>query len=218
MLKHPDLIGEILSAMVAAVTIPVTVKIRAGWDEHSICAPLVTQIAERAGATAIAIHGRTREQGYKGPANWDYIKACKAAAKDMLVIGNGDLFDAQSVIRMRAHTDCDAWLVSRGTLGQPWIVEDALRVLAGHKPLLRTPLDVSHVLLEHFDRICAYHGERQALLDFRRVGCWYLKRCVGVKELRMQLNQSTSTAQSLSLIEQFPWQEVVWAEAFALVD
>src|SRR5690606_25194727 len=88
MLKHPDLIGEMLSNMIAAVKIPVTVKIRAGWDEQSINAPLITQIAERAGAKAVTVHGRTRAQGYKGPANWDYIKACKLAAKDIHVIGN----------------------------------------------------------------------------------------------------------------------------------
>src|SRR6185437_6206308 len=89
MLKTPELIGEILSNMTAAVKIPVTVKIRAGWDEKSLNAAEIVQIAEQAGAAAICVHGRTREQGYKGPANWDWIRECKRAAKKIQVIGNG---------------------------------------------------------------------------------------------------------------------------------
>ncbi len=112
MLKTPDLIGEMLSTMIGAVKIPVTVKIRAGWDDSTINAVEITRIAERAGAKAITIHGRTREQGYKGKANWDYIKACKDAAREILVIGNGDVFDPESALRIFAHTQCDAVLIS----------------------------------------------------------------------------------------------------------
>lgn len=208
MLKNPDLIGEILSEMIAAVKIPVTVKVRAGWDEQSINAPLITQIAEKAGAKAITIHGRTRAQAYKGPANWDYIKACKEAAKDILVIGNGDVFDADAALRMFAYTNCDAVLVSRGTMGQPWIAEDILRALQNIPPVERTPLDIRDSLLDHFLFIIRYQSERQALLDFRRVGCWYLKRCEGVKDLRISLNRATSTPEAMSLLEKFSWEDV----------
>lgn len=123
MLKTPQLIGEMLANMVAAVKIPVTVKIRAGWDEEHITAPEITKIAEEAGAQAIAIHARTRKQAYKGDANWDYIKACKQVAKKIMVIGNGDVFDADAAKRMFEYTGCDVVLVSRGTMGAPWIVE-----------------------------------------------------------------------------------------------
>ncbi len=208
MLKNPDLIGEILSEMISAVKIPVTVKIRAGWDESSINAPLITQIAERAGAKAITIHGRTRAQAYKGPANWDYIKACKEVAKDILVIGNGDVFDADAALRMFAYTNCDAVLVSRGTLGQPWIAQDIMRALQKESPVQRTPYDIRDALLEHFHSIIRYQNERQSLLDFRRVGCWYLKRCEGVKDLRISLNRATSTKEVMSLIEKYSWGEV----------
>ena len=208
MLKTPDLIGEILSEVIAQVKIPVTVKIRAGWDETSINAVEITRIAEKAGAKAISIHGRTREQGYKGKANWDYIKACKEAAKEIKVIGNGDVFDAESALRMFEHTRCDAVLVSRGTMGQPWIAEDILRALSNLPPISRTIEDIRHSLLEHFDLIVQYQPERQALLDMRRVGCWYLKRCEGVKELRMQINRSASTLDSFKFIEQFSWDSI----------
>lgn len=215
MLKNPDLIGEMLSNMISAVKIPVTVKIRAGWDEQSINAPLITQIAERVGAKAITIHGRTRAQGYKGPANWDYIKACKEVAKKIQVIGNGDVFDADAALRMFAHTGCDAVLVSRGTLGRPWIVEDILRAMEGLCPIQRTPIDVRNALLEHFYLIIRYRNEKQSLLDFRRVGCWYLKQLEGVKELRIALNRASSSTEVLMLIERFPWYEVSLSQTLA---
>ncbi len=219
MLKTPDLIGEVISNIVAAVKVPVTVKIRAGWDDKSINAVEITRIAERAGAKAITIHGRTREQGYKGKANWDYIKECKEAARDILVIGNGDVFDAESALRMFAHTKCDAVLVSRGTMGQPWIAQDILRALDGLDPLPRSIDDLRNSLLEHFDCIVRYQPEKQSLLDMRRVGCWYLKRLVGVKELRVLLNRSASTSEVFQHLERFSWestqmnQEPVFAES-----
>lgn len=206
MLKTPDLIGEVLSSIIAAVNIPVTVKIRAGWDETSINAAEITQIAEKAGAKAIAIHGRTREQGYKGRANWDYIKMCKAVAKEILVIGNGDVFDVDSALRMFSYTGCDAVLVSRGTMGQPWIAEDILRALQNEPVLERSVHDLRNSLLEHFDFIVRYQPERQSLLDMRRVGCWYLKRLQGVKELRLQLNRASSTAEVFRHLDDFSWE------------
>jgi tRNA-dihydrouridine synthase B len=208
MLKTPELIGEVLSEIIAAVKVPVTVKIRAGWDEKSINAKEVTKIAERAGAKAITIHGRTREQGYKGKANWDYIKDCKEVARDILVIGNGDVFDAESALRMFAHTKCDAVLVSRGTMGQPWIAEDILRALEDLSPVQRTVTDLKKSLLEHFECIIRYQPERLSLLDMRRVGCWYLKRLQGVKELRVKLNKAVSTAEVFQHLEDFEWEAI----------
>ena len=208
MLKHPELIGEVLAEVKAVVKIPVTVKIRAGWDEKTINAPLITQIAEKAGAHAIAVHGRTRAQGYKGPANWDYIRDCKQAAKEILVIGNGDVFDAPSALRMFEYTNCDAVLVSRGTMGQPWIAEDIFRFLTHLPTIERGIADVKNALLEHFETIIRYQNEKQSLLDFRRVGCWYLKKCDGVKILRMELNKASSTLEVFRLIDQFSWESV----------
>lgn len=207
MLKNPELIGEILANMVAAVKIPVTVKIRAGWDERSIIAEHVTQIAEQAGAKAICIHGRTRAQGYQGFANWDHIRRSKLIAKDILVIGNGDVFDATSAKRMFEETLCDAILVSRGTMGQPWIIEDIYRHFSGDLSLERDPLFYRNVLLTHLDHIAAYQNERRAAMDLRRVGCWYLKKGKGTRKLRESLNKSKSVVEIRQLICDYPWQE-----------
>lgn len=216
LLKEPELIGEILSEMIAAVKVPVTVKIRVGWDEQSICASEITQIAERAGAQAITVHGRTRAQGYKGPANWDHIRDCKRAAKKIAVIGNGDLFDCESAKRMFETTQCDGFLIARGGMGQPWLARDIYTFLSGEKPPQRTVDDVREALFEHFDTIMRYQNERQSLLDFRRVGCWYLKRCENVKPLRMQLNRSTTTREALALIRDYSWGEVALSDGVEL--
>ena len=212
MMKNPQLIGEVISNMVAAVKIPVTVKIRAGWDENSINAPLITQIAEQAGAQAICIHGRTRQQAYKGPANWDWIKDCKEAAKSILVIGNGDIFDALAAEKIFAHTQCDAILVSRGTLGQPWIVEDILRHLSGELPINRTVEDCRQALLEHFNHTVKYHHGRRVVVDMRRVGCWYLKKSAGTRAFREQISRAESLDQVRDLIINFSFGEEPAAE------
>lgn len=218
MLKTPDLIGEMIAEMVSSVKIPVTVKVRAGWDLDSINAPLITQIAEKAGAKAIAIHGRTRAQGYKGPANWDFIKACKDVAQSIFVIGNGDVFSAEAALKMFAYTGCDAVLVSRGTLGQPWIAEDASRALSGLDPLPRPKEEIRNVMLEHFHAIIRYQNERQSLLDFRRVGCWYLKRCIGAKELRIAINKAATTSEAMHLLEGFNWDAISLASDISFAE
>ncbi len=208
MMKTPHLIGEVISNMVAAVKIPVTVKIRAGWDENSINAPLITQIAEQAGAQAICIHGRTRQQAYRGPANWDWIKACKDVAKNIQVIGNGDIFDAPAAEKIFSHTGCDAILVSRGTLGQPWIVEDILRQLSGEQSIQRTLEDCRQALLEHFHHTVGYHHARRVVVDMRRVGCWYLKKSAGTRAFREQISRAESIEQVRDLILNFPLGEI----------
>lgn len=208
MMKNPQLIGEVISNMVAAVKIPVTVKIRAGWDEQSINAPLITQIAEAAGAKAICIHGRTRQQAYRGPANWDWIKACKDVAKDILVIGNGDIFDAQAADRIFDHTNCDAILVSRGTLGQPWIVEDIIRLLSSEEPIERGVEHCRQALLEHFLHTVSYHNGRRVVVDMRRVGCWYLKKSAGTRAFREQISKAENVEQVRELILNFPIGEL----------
>jgi tRNA-dihydrouridine synthase B len=207
LLKNLNLIGEILTNIIASVKIPVTLKIRAGWDEDSIVGPEIVHVAEKAGAQAIAIHGRTREQGYKGHANWDWIRDCKQAAKKILVIGNGDLFDAPSVERMFLHTGCDAVLLSRGTFGTPWIIEDVYRQLLGQSPILRTPFDYRDALLQHLEHVSLYHHPRKAAMDLRRIGCWYLKKGQGTRRLRESLNKSRTLEEIRSLILDYPWHE-----------
>lgn len=207
LLKNPERIGEIISNMVAAVRIPVTVKIRVGWDLQSINAVEITQIAEEAGAAAICIHGRTRAQGYKGPANWDYIKACKQVAKRIPVIGNGDIFDPQSAERIFSHTGCDAILLARGTLGQPWLIEDIYRYFSNETVFPKSPLVYRDALLEHLEAVIAYQPEHKAVTDMRRVGCWYLKNGKNIKRLRELISRSQSIAEVRNWIDTYPWEE-----------
>ena len=203
LLKQPKLIGEILSNMIAAVKIPVTVKIRAGWDDTSITATEITKIAEEAGAEAIAIHGRTRAQGYKGNANWEHIKECKQAAKSILVYGNGDIFSAEAADRIFKETGCDGILVSRGTFGNPWLVEDIIRFQEGLPAIERTMDDQRKALLEHFQQIKQYKTVKQTLIDMRRIGCWYLKKEKGTKEFRRAICKAASLQEVEEVIQHY---------------
>lgn len=212
LLKNPELIGEIVANIVAAVKIPVTVKIRTGWDDQQIIAPWITQIAEQAGAKAITVHGRTREQAYKGPANWDHIKACKHVAKEIKVIGNGDVFDAIAAKKMFEYTGCDAVLVSRGTMGQPWVAEDILRYLNGLPPIPRNIEDYRQALLEHFHFTAGYRSQHYAMLDMRRVGCWYFKNAAGAREFRGLISQAASLEDVKELILNHPMGEIKHGE------
>lgn len=212
MLKTPELIGEVIANMVAAVKIPVTVKIRAGWDESHINAHDIVKIAEQAGAKAICIHGRTRQQGYRGPANWDYIKACKEAANNIVVIANGDVLDGASAERVHAQTGCDAVLVARGTMGQPWIVEDILRYLA-HEPVIERSLeDCRQLLFEHFLHTHSYHHDHRVCVDMRRVGCWYLKKSSGTRQFRELISRAKTVQEVRDLILHFPLGEMISSE------
>jgi tRNA-dihydrouridine synthase B len=207
MLKDPPLIGEILHAMVTSVSIPITVKIRAGWDDDSIVAPEVTQIAEQAGAVAIYVHGRTRKQAYAGPANWDYIRECKNVAKKIQVFGNGDLFDRESAAKIFSDTGCDGILLSRGNMGQPWLTDDIYCHLSGIVPPVRTVLDSRDTFLEHLESIVSYKDPRRAVFDTRRVGCWFLRKIKGARALRDAINRTQSTEEVRQLVLNYPWEE-----------
>lgn len=212
MLKDPNLIGEVVSNMVAAVKIPVTVKIRAGWDSSHIVAAEVTRIAEEAGASAICIHGRTRAQGYKGPANWDFIRDCKNASRGIPVIGNGDVIDPLSAKKMFEYTGCDALLLARGTMGKPWLIEDIYRYFSNEEPITRSGLDYRDILLEHLDHIISYQNERRALLDLRRIGCWFLRGGKNMRHLRESLNRSKTVLEVREMICNYPWHEAEFLE------
>lgn len=208
MLKTPALIGEVVANMVAAVNIPVTVKIRAGWDENQINAAEIVKIAESAGAASICVHGRTRAQGYRGPANWDYIKACKEAATTIKVVGNGDVVDGPSAQRLFEYTGCDAVLVGRATMGQPWIVREILECLSGDLPCVYTLEDCRQVLLEHYVCMRHYHNDHQICVDMRRVGCWYLKKSSATRQFRDLMSRVSHVHEIEELIRHFPLNEL----------
>ncbi len=208
MLKTPWLIGECLANMVAAVRIPVTVKIRAGWDENSLVFQDVVRIAAQAGAKACCIHARTRQQAYTGSANWQWLEEAvslaKRESKDILIIGNGDLFSAQDVFEMFRKTGCDAALVARGTMGQPWIAADVAALESGQMPPARSVEELRQALAEHFEYILQYSSDRQAIVDMRRVGCWYFKKSKGTKSFRELISHASSVDEIRQLIAEFP--------------
>lgn len=204
LLRTPKLIGDILYEMVSAVDIPVTVKIRAGWDENSINAAEITRIAEEAGAVAITIHGRTRQQGYRGEANWEWIRECVEVADSIKVIGNGDVTSGESAKKMFEQTGCDAVLVARGTMGRPWIVQDIIEVLEGNSEGDSSLKRAREALLEHYRYVLDYQHEKKATCDARRIGCWYLKSAPGTKNFRQQISRVNSSEEALELIEHFP--------------
>jgi tRNA-dihydrouridine synthase B len=212
MLKTPDLIGEIIAEIVAAVKIPVTVKIRGAWDdrhvhpdERYLAAMNIAKIAEQAGAKAICVHGRTREQGYRGPANWEYIKACKEAVQQILVIGNGDVLDGPSAEQMFVTTGCDAVLVARGTLGQPWIIQDILDYLSDKAIKERGIEEYRQALYDHFMIVQQYHSDSRVCVDMRRIGCWYFKKSAGTKQFRELISRAQSMEEVRQLILHFPF-------------
>lgn len=202
LLKNPNFIGEILSAMVATVKIPVTVKIRIGWNHGSIVAEDITRIAEQAGAKAIFIHGRTREQGYKGPADWKYIKQSKQAARSIKVIGNGDAFCSVSSYNLFKETNCDGILIARGTLGTPWIIKEIEAYMQGTDYSISEP-EMKRTLLQHLEYIRAYLSPKKALTEVRKIGAWYLRKDSKKKELYQQLQRSQSIVESIHLIDNF---------------
>jgi tRNA-dihydrouridine synthase B len=206
MLKNPELIGKIVEEMVRRVKIPVTVKIRLGWDERNIVAPLLTRIVEEAGASALAIHGRCRKNTYADPIRYDLIAQCKAAAKKMPIIGNGNIFDPISAEKMFVESGCDAILLSRGLLGQPWLVDDIYRHFQNEPALVRSPLDLREAFLDHLERIVRYFDERKAALLLRKVGCWFFRNAYGMTELRDSLNRTESVAEIRQLVHNFEWK------------
>ncbi|MCH9621127.1 MAG: tRNA-dihydrouridine synthase B [Chlamydiia bacterium] len=196
MLKTPELIGEILYEMQKSIDIPITVKIRAGWDEQSVNAKEITKIAEQAGASAIFIHGRTRKQAYKGGANWDYIKEACDQERSILVFANGDIRCRESAEKALLHTGADGVLVSRITMGAPHIARNIF--LGDSAPPCPHPLKL---LEDHIHEICIYTPPRKTLSDIRRVSCWYLRELKEYNDLRKSINKAKSVEEVYTLIE-----------------
>lgn len=175
LLKSPDKIKEIVSAVVKAVSVPVTVKIRSGWDEKSINAVEVAKVIEEAGASAITVHGRTRAQGYSGNADWNIIKQVKEAVK-IPVIGNGDVTSAEKAKEMLDYTGCDAVMIGRGVLGNPWLINECVTYLeTGIIPSRPSSKEKIEMLKRHYKLLVDSTSEKQAILEIRTHALWYIK-------------------------------------------
>lgn len=174
LLKNPDKVYEIVKAVVEAVDIPVTVKIRSGWDEKSINAVEIAKVIEKAGASAITVHPRTRAQGYSGKADWNIIKQVKENVK-IPVIGNGDIKTCYDAKRMLEETKCDAVMIGRGVLGNPWLIRDCINFLNGKEIKEVTILDKLNMVTKHLNYLLEFKPEKLAILEMRTQIGYYLK-------------------------------------------
>ena len=186
-MREPALIGRIVRAMVDAVSLPVTVKIRAGWDENSVNAVTVAQICEQAGAAAIAVHGRTRMQQYSGHANWNIIRDVKRAVS-VPVFGNGDVKSGADALRMIAETGCDAVMVARAAEGNPWLFREIKAAMEGRECPPPSGRERIEMALRHYELEIQLHGERGGMLEMRKHIAWYIHGMHGAAKFRERIN------------------------------
>ena len=203
LLKDPKKIKEIVASVVKAVPCPVTVKIRSGWDEKSINAVEVAKVCESAGASAIAIHARTRSQGYSGKANWNIIKEVKENVS-IPVIGNGDIKSCYDAKKMLDETKCDAIMIGRGVLGNPWLIKECVDYL--DKNII--PKEVTYqeridMMKKHYQLLVEDKGEIGASLEIRTFVLYYLKGLPGSKEVKNKICKTKSASELFKIIDDY---------------
>lgn len=204
LMRTPDLAFEIMTSVVNAVSLPVTVKVRKGWDDKSVNAVQMAKLAEQAGVSAVAVHGRTREQFYTGSADWNIIKQVKDNVR-IPVIGNGDIRSPIDAVQMLTETNCDGIMIGRGSQGNPWIFQQVSNYLSNGE-LLPAPTISERVdiLLRHLDMLVAYKGEYIGTREMRRHAAWYTKGMPHSAELRLKFNQAESKQDFIDILHQIP--------------
>lgn len=203
LLKDLDKIHEIVSAVKDAVTVPVTVKIRSGWDENHINAVAVAQTCERAGASAIAIHARTRSQGYSGHADWSIIKAVKEVV-NIPVIGNGDVTTPEDFVHMMEFTGCDAVMIGRAVLGNPWLIKEIKEYITTGKVSTKpTNKEKIEMIKRHYELLLEDKPEKLALLEMRSHAIWYLKGMPNSAEIKNAICATKTSEELFSILDDY---------------
>ena len=202
LLKTPEKIGEIVHKVSSASPVPVTVKIRKGFDDDHINAVEMAHIAEESGAAAIAVHGRTREQFYSGKADWNIIRQVKEAVS-IPVIGNGDILTADDVIRMQDETNCDGFMIARGAEGNPWIFKQILHYFeTGEKLEKPSFAEVTDMILRHAQMQIGFKGEYTGIREMRKHAAWYTAGYKNSSRLRAKICEVENYEQLQALFEE----------------
>ncbi len=203
LLTDPARAARLVQAVTAAVSCPVTVKMRTGWAPGEEIAPQLAVLCAEAKAAALTVHARYREQFYSGHADWSVIKGVKAAVS-IPVIGNGDLFSVADALRMQEETGCDGVMLGRGVLGNPWLVRETVAALAG-QPLPPPPTIEERFTLirRHFNAQLRFRGEMQGVKEMRKHLIWYLKGFPGAARARQRLNTAPTQQAVLEILEEY---------------
>ena len=202
LMKNPKLAHEIISAMVKAIKKPVTVKIRKGFDDNCINAVEMAKIAEDAGAAAIAVHGRTREQYYSGKADWEIIRQVKEAVS-IPVIGNGDVTTPEKAEELVQTTGCDGIMIARGAQGNPWIFSEMIgKEKNGVTPPRPDKEAIRNMILRHSKLQIQYRGEFAGMREMRKHVAWYTKGLTGAADLRRRVNETETLDELMMLLEE----------------
>ena len=203
LLKNPEKVGEIIKAVVGAVNVPVTVKIRSGWDQSSINAVEIAKIAEANGASAITVHARTRAQGYAGKADWNILKEVVNAV-DIPVVGNGDVVSCYDAKKMLDETGCSAVMIGRGLLGNPWLIKECVEYLeSGKLPEVIDYNEKIDMMEYHLNKLCEDKTEKQAVLEIRNHLLNYLKGLPENKEVKNQVCRCKSRLEIIKVLENY---------------
>lgn len=202
LLRDPNKVYEITKAVVESTPLPVTVKIRIGWDENNINAVENAKMIEKAGACAIAVHGRTRAQMYSGHANLDVIKDVVEAV-NIPVVGNGDIVDGPSALHMLEYTGCKAIMIGRGALGNPWIFKEINAYFAGKEFKRPSKEEIYNMIVDQYERLLKLKGERLALLEMRSHVGWYLKGMQGSAQIKNKANQALSFEEVKKILKEY---------------
>lgn len=202
MMRDPEGIGRVVRATVEATRLPVTVKIRSGWDERSINAPEIARTCQDSGARAVAVHARTRMQQYSGRADWSVIKSVKAAVS-IPVLGNGDVRSGADAVRMLDETGCDGVIVGRAAQGNPWIFREIAAALRGETAAPPTPRERVAMALRHYELEVQLYGEKRGILEMRKHIAWYVHGMKGASRFRDTINLMQSADDVMNALRDF---------------